>query len=708
MKTFLNKMISANLLINLCLIGSVFAVPSSRTLILPFSNHSGRNAAWFADAMHETMVSRLTGIENVIIFTQDDALRQEILDYSATGKISDEKAYAAGVRLKAHQVFTGNYSIKGKRIEVAARLILVRAEEDTGLGRIEDTTVSTSGADIQVADRDSLQQIFSVEFSGSVDKFHQIQEKIAAGLLAEIGQTETGTGGPVWVVYSEYQSSVDTVQPGPEASGLFMQGLSVHYSNPDSAIHYYHAALERDSNFYSALYFLGILYKHLGKLDQVLEVFYRAERLLVAKKRAESCTYAELMGRIGDTYKKRDKEQALSFYYKSEDILRSLQLDHSANYAEILNEIGHISYSRKQFSEAMKYFEQARVILTELGFQGSLSFSIALHKMGDVYFRKGNMDKALEHYLKSRDIRKVLGRKESYVHAGLLNNIGNGYLGKDELDKAYESYTGSRDVLDTLELKDSKGYALLLNNLGIIERRKGNSDKALEYFFQSEKIFKKIDVQATEEYAQILGNMGVAFFHIWKLDEALKYYLKSLTIRNLLEGDRKTSGYAQVLHGMGMIYMARGKATETLKHFEQAKDILVELKMENTSIYADLLKSMGYMHHVNYQPVAAMEYYKKARDIRSSLKLDKTLDYAHLLQEMGQVYSKHHGKPCLVVPYEKRALLIKEELELSGLETDKKYLARISEECKHGTPTGQFATTKSRLIKKQDDLPVNW
>ncbi|MFC1585273.1 tetratricopeptide repeat protein [Fibrobacterota bacterium] len=655
-------------------------------VILPFNNQTGRDALWFSYALEEAMRIRLGGIEAVRLLSFKDMVKAGPAENS--GLFSEETALKIGYGLKAGHVCTGNYAVKGEQVEITASLInmgsvypdsyqadsLKEGEAFSGVGD-GAVPVQTTGLSA------------SLKLSGTKDHFFQLQEQIIAGLLARTEEFEgrsedniqsPGIGDPPVGLEQDVKLG---------AFDYLERGLRSHFINPDSALSYYQSALKVNANYYLAVYFSGLIHLRLGRFDKAVEQFYRAERVLIADGMKNSLQYADVISRIADVYKnKKEDHKALEHFLRSRDLYVSLDLQNTASFGEVLNEIGDVYYKHNRSRDAIEYYAKARSILQALSFWGSPAYAEALHSAGDIYFQKGLMNEARDNYTVSRDVSDRLGFQGSYTYAGLMNNIGNTYMGIDQLKEAETYFIGSRQFLENQALKKTEGYAVLASSLGVIHRRRGEWQQALDYFSQSRAIYQELKMEQTEAYAQLMWNLGVGFHDKWNLDKAMEHYLLSLNIRKSL-GRENSPGYAQVLHGIGMIYQARGKPEKTLKYYNMSKELLDSLGMGQTSLYADLLRSLGYMYYANYQPVEALEYYQKASKIKRALKLEQTLDYAVLMQDIGDVYLKHHGKPCKVVPYEKKAMKIKEDLGYSELTVDRKYLIRMERECKEGSPS---------------------
>ena len=245
--------------------------------------------------------------------------------------------------------------------------------------------------------------------------------------------------------------------------------------------------------------------RHLQSLEDLAEIFLRADSYLPALQNLEECIQAaEGLGldpariatlemKAGQTLiEKGDAPAALRYLSRAKERIPAPA--HPELIARLALQTGRALIERSQYDEAMRACEQAHTYFKERGLLAPLAHSY--NCFGRIHFRLGDLDQAKEYYEAALHLfRWDLNDDEGVVRAH--NNLGILYRHLSDWRQA------SWHLLRSMELSTRLGnfayIAVSCANLGIVYLKAGSWDEARAHFDR-----------ALTSYVQIGRESGVA------------------------------------------------------------------------------------------------------------------------------------------------------------------------------------------------------
>ena len=288
-----------------------------------------------------------------------------------------------------------------------------------------------------------------------------------------------------------------------------------------------------------AFYYLALIHRRLGQLQQSLSYYSQARQLVMETGEAREVTIAETF---------------------------------IANVHALLGE------PRK----SLEYYDRALMKWRSLN--DTYLEARALLNLGAVYAALGEPQKAMEHY--DRSLRFWQRLDDRRQMADTLQNIGGGYEILGEWQKALEHHNRALELYQGGG--DRRGEARSLNNLGFTYEHLSESRKAMEYYEQAIAAWRVIGDR--NEEAWTLMNLGYAYARTNAPQKALECYRQSLKLRQ--EGrDSLGEGYVLLLMGDLLASSDPGKAVE---HYDQA--LLLLRTTDDPWRKAVALRGLGMVH----------------------------------------------------------------------------------------------------------------
>jgi two-component system, NarL family, sensor kinase len=309
---------------------------------------------------------------------------------------------------------------------------------------------------------------------------------------------------------------------------LFNAGLSLLYSNPDSAKYYAKEALEIEE--------IENTKRHI-----------RALNLLGAGFNLES-----------------NFSRALGIYLEALEV--AVEIDDTLGIANIYNNLGIANMKLGNYSEALDYLFQASTLYQTLD-QG-LPNAKASNNIGLIYMEIKNYDKALEYFNEAYNF--YLTRHDSLPLSNALTNFGVFYSNTGQVDSAFKYLNKS---VEMNELIDNQ-YGLSVVYIGMANLYKSNNkpDKAIHYFNKCLHYAQKLN----HAYQIASGNLGLAtiYLEIKDYENALFYGNKAIDIARVHNHEKLISDLHSIL---SQIYEGMGKYEKSLEHFRRNVELEKEL-----------------------------------------------------------------------------------------------------------------------------------
>ena len=374
-------------------------------------------------------------------------------------------------------------------------------------------------------------------------------------------------------------------------------GEQYRNSIPDTALYYYHSALEIAQNIKSKEFIaqsLIIIGSNLNTNGSPDEANVYLERAL------------EISEEIGD------KEKISTCYLG----------------------IGIIKHDLGLFDTAIEYYLKSLETANEIDFKKGLSRSY--NNLGIVYFDQGSYEKSIESYLKSLKIHEELGDKRNM--SACYNNIGLVHLEQGTYDKAIDYLQKALAINE--ELGDKRGMSICYLNIGSIYNQQGSFDMAIENCSNALNIFEELgDKRGTSQTNHNLGDLHLDHGYFKKANE---YYLEALKTYEEID-DKRGIALIDVSIANLNIFLADSVASSEnlrLTYLNEA------VKYGNKSIM--LSKEMGSLSTTKEAANVLMKAYNKLGNYKKAIEFAGELiaaqdslfveDKTRAIQEMSAKY----------------------------------------------------------------------
>ncbi|WP_027002124.1 tetratricopeptide repeat protein [Hugenholtzia roseola] len=249
----------------------------------------------------------------------------------------------------------------------------------------------------------------------------------------------------------------------------------------------------------TALSFMGVAYRNLGKFDQALAAYIEAFNIAQKTGDAERMGYSYI--NIANVYYlRRDFSLALKQLEKALPIAQALENENMEGY--VYTNQARAYADSGQFSEAISAHEKALALRQKQG--DTYGVLVTVNEIGRVYSAMGNLDKALEKHLYSLDL--ALQTEQLLDLARARTDAAKIYYRKQNLDKATKQAEAALLLAQKLNIYlEATDAAQILYQ---IEKEKQNFSQSLYYH---ELYTRYRDSVANQTKDQLVSELQVRF-----------------------------------------------------------------------------------------------------------------------------------------------------------------------------------------------------
>ena len=285
------------------------------------------------------------------------------------------------------------------------------------------------------------------------------------------------------------------------------------------------------------------------------------------------CAYASCLTNMGNCYYGLGKFQdALDSYTKAQNLLIGCySTDHFEIGRNLVN-IGNVYRETLRYDEALKCFLEASKIYEKC-------YPADHHVLGENYINIGNIfqqqesnekkDEAIKFFNKALEIQLKTFPDGHYTTAQCLNNIGIAYAAKNSLNEAFQYLTRALIMYKKTVSTKHQDTAVCMENIAVVLANLEKIDEAFKYHQMALDIQENLFPTGHYETASTLFNMGVLYkTKVLDYDSALRCFFKALNIYERLypHGHRD---YDITLLAIGDCYLAKGECTLAQKYYHR-------------------------------------------------------------------------------------------------------------------------------------------
>jgi serine phosphatase RsbU (regulator of sigma subunit)/Flp pilus assembly protein TadD len=249
----------------------------------------------------------------------------------------------------------------------------------------------------------------------------------------------------------------------------------------------------------TALSFMGVAYRNLGKFDEALAAYIEAFNIAQKTGDTERMGYSYI--NIANIYYLRqDFNLALKQLEKALPIAQSLENENMEAY--VYTNQARAYADNKQYQEAIDAHEKALVLRQKQG--DTYGVLVTYNEIGRVYQVLGNLDKALEKHLQSLDLALEINQQLDLARARA--DVAKIYYRKNQLDKATAQAEAALELAQKLNIYlEATDAAQILYQ---IEKEKENFSRSLYYH---ELYTRYHDSLANQTKDQLISELQVRF-----------------------------------------------------------------------------------------------------------------------------------------------------------------------------------------------------
>jgi TolB-like protein/tetratricopeptide (TPR) repeat protein len=402
-------------------------------LVYPFENTGSGQYSWISRGMTESVISDLTKISSIAVFTEDDRKKAvKEIELGMTGLIKESDVVQVGSIMGAHLIFSGSYTVSGNKIRVTAKLI-----------SIEKGTVEKS-----------------VKVDGTTDRIFDLQYSIVSSLIAAAEQVKIpDTRKPVFT-QKDKENIRKIPRMDPKAFELYSKGIEAYETDPKASLNFFAQALAFDKDQYHVNIALAGILSLTGDLDTAAKFYSHAEELLKGYGLENSVEAASLQYSIGmNCWNRGDNAGVIKHTEKAYRILEKSGEENSRLAAAVLMLSGGAYRNMNRLKDAENNTQVSIQIYKSLGMQKTGDYAWGLNNLGVIYSMKKERDRAIEQYFAAMDIWNGLGMKESMGIAYTNCQIGYELHLKGEHKQALVFLLSGKAMCDRLKLNNSFNYA---------------------------------------------------------------------------------------------------------------------------------------------------------------------------------------------------------------------------------------------------------
>ncbi len=287
--------------------------------------------------------------------------------------------------------------------------------------------------------------------------------------------------------------------------------------------------LDAEAKNVEALYLLGVVCHHQGRLDEAVTSYREAIRLKpdFAEAFTDLSHVLAALGRQEESIACYQQGLLLNYQHATGELPAAPSLPTSET-AETLNDRGVALMNQGRFDEARACWQQSLNMGELPEVHNNLGFLHAAHE---------EWEQAIGSY------RRALALRPQYADA--LNNLGIALFQSRQVEEAVRCF---RDALAV-----RPDFVLALNNLGNALLHQGKLEEAGDCYRQV--------LRLQPDNAQAHNHLGVVYSAQEKWDEALSCWERSLAYN---PNDSRT------LRNRGKAFMAQGKDADALRSYQQA------------------------------------------------------------------------------------------------------------------------------------------
>lgn len=192
--------------------------------------------------------------------------------------------------------------------------------------------------------------------------------------------------------------------------------------------------------------FLGVLHKRLSSYDSALYYYHKA--LEIQKRINHTAGIAGSYNNIAFVYKCLGKYELSVDYY-----LKALSENESSgnvkNQVTILNNLGNVFADQKQFTESLRYYGMSAMLAKKHNLEEN--YAQACNNEGEIYFKQNKLDLAEQKFKQAYAIKKKHNKPRMLGSA--FGNLAKVFYAKKQFDsalvygqKSLEAYTLAKDA----------------------------------------------------------------------------------------------------------------------------------------------------------------------------------------------------------------------------------------------------------------------
>ncbi len=391
-----------------------------------------------------------------------------------------------------------------------------------------------------------------------------------------------------------------------EVNNLFRKGKDLHYSNPDSAIYYYHAVISDFQEVNPNLNYDNISGNEKAYLKTVIEA----------------------ISHTGNIYYYDDQYQRAETYYEqSLQIAKNAEL--TAYIAKALFDIGYIRYVNNNYGEAKTLFQKSFKRYSGTGDQKGMYNTV--NACGLAEYHLGNYPQADSCFRQALSIAVLLNDStwisDIKIHLGIL------YCEQENPEEGMKLFKEAMDYYEKTGNTEAMSDAML--NIGVVLKIAGENKKALDYISKSTKI---------EELGQVKSQLVTRYYNLADL------YLKMNNKEKAYEYCRKTIVVAEEIASkpfiadcnflMGKYFMLEKNYPEAANRFASA---LKTSEKENnkslvTNIYLWYAKALLQIDRTGQAEQFARKAYENSRELNMlSIRRDASLLMYQCYEKTGNI-----------------------------------------------------------------------
>ena len=260
--------------------------------------------------------------------------------------------------------------------------------------------------------------------------------------------------------------------------------------------------------------------------------------------------------------------------------------------------------------------------------QASANIASIMIRMGGLHYKMNNVDGELKMYREARSVyQKAYGENHPYV-AGTRKNIGMVLAERGEYQESIEEFGKAQQIY----LEVNQGNVMCRDNasaiscMGNVKNRMGELDDALIHYKEALRIYQSLEKQERDKGNESAANairdvtatlkiIGVVHAKKGNVDDAMKAFVEAMSMLRTATLDQTASGQetiASIMTRIAGIHLKKGEYEKAMAHYEEAHELIVNLRGMNSPDIAGILHSIGGIHHKNRDYKKAMECYQEA------------------------------------------------------------------------------------------------